>query len=91
MREYQIGTALYCALGTGCRSGAGFRRCLRVATIPSSHEDHPRPPIHSGGSLPLYMPCMSLACVTWSCGIQLEPSGRRSERSQRQNGHDDVP
>jgi hypothetical protein len=55
MREHQIGIALYCALGTGCRSGAEFRRCLRVATIPSSHEDHPRPPIHSGGSWPLYM------------------------------------
>ena len=25
------------------------------ATIPSSHEGHPRPPIHSGGSWPLYM------------------------------------
>jgi hypothetical protein len=34
MREHQIGIALYCALGTGCRSGAEFRRCLRVATIP---------------------------------------------------------
>ena len=29
MREHQIGIALYCALGTGCRSGAEFRRCLR--------------------------------------------------------------
>ena len=52
MCEHQMGTALYCALGTGCRSGAELRRCLRVATIPSSHEDHPRPPIHSGGSWP---------------------------------------
>ena len=55
MREHRIGIALYCALGTGCRSGAEFSRCLRVATIPGLHEDHPRPPIHSGGSWPLYM------------------------------------
>jgi hypothetical protein len=30
-------------------------------------------------------------CVTWSYGIQKEPGGRRSERCQQQNGHDDVP
>jgi hypothetical protein len=29
--------------------------------------------------------------VTWSYGIQKEPGGRRSERCQQQNGHDDVP
>jgi hypothetical protein len=34
---------------------------------------------------------MSVACVTSSYGIQKEPSGRRSERCQQQNGHDDVP
>jgi hypothetical protein len=36
-------------------------------------------------------PCMSVACVTWSYRSQEEPGGRPSERSQQQNGHDDVP
>lgn len=32
-----------------------IRRCLRVATIHSSRGDHPGPPIHSGGSWPLWI------------------------------------
>ena len=73
MREHQIGIALYCALGTGCRSGAEFRLGLRVATTPSSHEDHPRPPSHSGGSWPLYMLFLGLiaVCAQQSTGVVL--------------------
>jgi hypothetical protein len=52
--------------------------CGRHLTWRCQRRDHRRQP-------------MSVACVTSSYGTQKEPSGRRSERCQQQNGHDGVP